>query len=868
MLEQHCGTRSMRRTGNPRVTLEQRASAALFRRAHAVSLTFAGRTLAVLLAFCLLVPTLASCTLPVMAWRQEPPSLYIESLSGTIPAFRNAFTWPASPEGLKHLERKETSPEPAYVAATAPGETLQFTLRGCPRKPQSVFLELFDSSVFTDPDAWEPLYSFTWDSAALYYTPLVGNEMTLSWTVPLEGANRKAEGLNPQDIPRWDKDDYCLSVYVLWDTPEETLATLKPIHVQYIARLAIADKELIERAAQLSEEVFRAAWEGDQETIAALIPDVCLENETNGTGESNYPSNPFDTRMESWESILWESDEMEFSLASDPQFHLAELRSHSAEPYAKVDITYKVKVKDNEGRSGLWSFRESYRLELGKSVTKPLSFMERRGEPDFDENTPPEWLPKVSREGQVSKVGPFCDLSWPYGVWSDDGKYMAFIACESTGHAGIWVVSRDGSELKPLYILYEPETPVPPTYLHLLGWAPDQHKVRFYVSGYQPGPGPDAEDCGFWFAEADVATGETRSVAFLRSGRWRVSNKHVTKDRNDVIVRDPDSLWRVNLVTGETVRLAEDIRPPGYDLFNLRFSPSGWYAADVAWEEDGLSLVVYDMKTGVRTDIPFPGNYMDPNVQGSDVVIPFFLSWTSDELLTVGLADKEHVGSDSGFAVGFQKLQFYSPDGTLRRELEHPGATIGAWAWTDNADKLAYTLVSVSKGSSDPVSPWNWQGFYCELKEVWVQDAAHEDPYQLASLTDQPNAISASMSWTENDTALEIWFYPDYWEPSADRRGVRINLDGEITPLSQPSNRLDVACPCGTIGDTSYYVLRTQEGSRVFAVDTAGNETVIYEGSARDLTTEVYSDVFLTVVGESRWDMLGHRAYILLHQPQ
>ncbi len=806
-----------------------------------------------LLALALLVPTLSSCVHQEPNELYQPPSLYIECLSGTVQAFRNAFTWPVSPQEVRQVERKEMPPKPVYGMATAPGEKLDFTLKGCGEKPRSIALELVDAWVFSDPGAGKPVYS-----AAVDNMSLSKEEITFSWTVP-------PGGVEPLGVPSNEEGRYCLKIDVSWDNDNaKAPGTTEPLHVEYIARLAIADKVLIERAMQIPREMFRAAWDGNKEAIAPLLSDAWFAG---GVKAGHYHANPFDVRLDSpWDSILWSSDDLGFSLASEPDVRLVDFRNHPLEPYARVNVNYIVRVTDKSGKSGLWDFEESYGLHLGDPDKTPVSFMDRRGEPGFDERTPAEWTPRVSQEGQVTKAGPFYDLSWPYDVWSDDGMYLPFIADESAGDAAIWVISRDGLELKRLHSPDKPEAPVSPSYLSLLGWAPNEHKVRFSISGYQPGPGPHAEDCGLWFGEVDVSTGETRSIAFIRSQQWRAWNVHVTRDRSHVIFRDPNDLWRVNLVTGETVKLAENVRPLGYDLFNLRFSPSGWHAAYLAWEweEDQYSLVVYDMKTGARTDIPLPGNHWDL-VQDR----PFFLSWTPDGLLTVGLAAKEDIagGPDSDYAAGFQKLLFYSPDGTLQREIQHEGAIIGARAWTESADRLAYSLVAVSKANRpDPTHQWD-QGFQCELKEIWVQEASGRAPYKIASLTDQPNAMFAFMNWVDGDSAVEMWFSPDYENPGEDRRGIRVGMDGQIALLLEPSNRLGVARPCGAIGQATYYVQRNQDDTRVFAVDASGNETVIYQGTARDDIAEVQSEVFVLVVTESRWGMLGRRGYILFHRP-
>lgn len=775
-----------------------------------------------------------------------PPSLYVEGISGPVLAFRNAFTWPRSPQEMRQVERKEMPPRPVCMVATAPGESLKFSLKGHSKEPQSIILELVNPIVFSDPGAWDPIYSTTIDPPTMTKAGI-----TFNWTVPVEG-------IELPGVPHRDKDEYCLKVDVRWGGGSGS-PTGWPLHVEYIARLLIAEKSLIERAIQIPVDVSQAAWDGDQAAIEHVLSSAWFDG---GVKRIERTGNPFDVRLDDpWDVLLWRDDELRFSLASKPEVYLEDFWGGQSEPVATVNVTYKVRVTDKAGKSGIWDFRERYGLHLGDAA-RPVDFMDRHGEPGFGDSTAAEWTPKVSHEGQVMKVGPFHDVSWPYGTWSDDGKCMAFVANDRTEDVAIWAVSRDGAELKRLYSPNKPEVPVSPSYVRLLGWAPGEHKLRFYVSGYQPGPGPHEEDCGLWLCEVDVSTGETRSIAFIKSQRWRAWSTHVTEDRSHVILRDPDDLWRVNLSSGETVKLAENIRPPGYDLFNPRFSPSGWHAAYLAWEHDRYSLVVYDMKTGARTDIPLPGSYWDPAGPR-----PFFQSWTPDGLLAVALAAKEDIGEgpDYGYPFGLQKIQFYSPDGTLRREVEHRGAKIGSWAWTKTADKLAYTIVTVSK-TDQPNRSHQWEAD-CELKEVWVLDAHGTAPYKIASVSGQPNAIFLSMDWVDNDRAVEMWFYPDYVNRAEDRRGLRVGLDGHVTQLSEPGNREGVARPCGAIGETKYYVVNDLDDARVFAIDAEGNETVIYNGPAQPQTELAEPGLFVVVAIESESGIFGRHGYIYLHQP-
>ena len=808
------------------------------------------RIAAVLLALATVGSTLVSCNRPVPPDPYTAPNLYVKGPTGMLPAFRNAFTWPEGPGKVRQVERKEMPPKPRYLVAASPGDSLTLTVKGIDRKPKSVSLEVVRADVFDYGGSWEPLYSTTISEVSM-----AKSEITFGWTVP-------QESLEPPGTRGDSTREYCLRVDIGWESPE----IAEPAEVEYLSRLVIVEKSLIERAMQIPLKMFQAAWAGDQEAVDPLLSDDWFRE---GVKISDYPGNPFDVRLDApWDSILWQSDELKFSLVSEPDAYLEYFRDDPFDPFARADVTYRVKVTDKAGKTGVWDFSEWYGLPLAASE-KAVGFMDRRGRMEQHAGGPaPQWGPKVARDGQVTKIGPFNELSMPYdlGSWSDDGKYLAFIADESTEDVGIWVVNRDGTDLRRLFVTDKPLVAVGPTYVRLLGWAPNEHKIRFTVSGYQTGPGVEAEDCGVLFGDIDVSTGNVRTLAFIRTQNWRASpsNLNVTRDRTHVSFRDPDDLWRVDLASGETVKLAEDVREIGHDLFHLRYSPSGWYAAYQTWKEGKSYLVVYDLETGARNDIFLPGSHTDPSQQR-----PFFMSWTPHDLLSVSLAEQEHVGHgvDSDYPVASTRLRFYSPNGTLKSEVEHQGKTIGNWVRTADGDTLAYTAGTVSK--TGMLDSERQEILSCRLEEIWVQDGTGSAPRRVASFTDQHAELIASMDWVDDDTALEIWFYPPYVNRELDGKGIRVDMDGRVTPLLRPANRVGVSIPAGTIGETAYYTQRTspEDAARAFARGVHGNETVVYEGTAWIRSAQVESGLFMVVTTETRWGMLGHDGYIYLHEP-
>ncbi len=545
--------------------------------------------------------SLVSCTRPPDPYRHIPPTLHVQGLSGDIAAVRNAITWPAEDGNVWRVEHKVLPPKPVDFVAVVPGSEVFMTLKGIGRRPSTIALGILRASIFDRPEPWKPLYSTTISEISIDKSTSEP-QVTFKWTAP-------AKSLESPEELRTSEGQYCLRIDVEWDDPERP----EPCRVEYICRLTFAQESLIERAMRIPLEMSRAAWEGRLDAVSSLMVEPYFKD---GVKKDNYQHRPFEVSLAgSWDSILWRSQDCEFSLESEPTLLLDYLRDDVKFPYARASVSFKVKVTDERGRSGICDFQERYHLDLERPM-RVVSSMARRGQLQVDDGTHPDWVPKVTKVGAVTKVGPFKDLLLDPNLdsWSDDGKYLAFVADGSHAGEGIWVLSRDGSELRRVY---EPDMPkfltVASPRLRILGWAPNKHKLYFTLTGYQPGPGSHAEDCGVLFAEVDVSSGLTRTVGFIPHEAWRISRWEVkvTQDQTRAFFVAVNDLWQVDLVSGGAIKVFEGICESDKYGFRLFYSPSGWYAAHEIWHGDKPRLAVYDLREGHRSEITFLGSRQD-----------------------------------------------------------------------------------------------------------------------------------------------------------------------------------------------------------------------------------------------------------------
>jgi hypothetical protein len=619
-----------------------------------------------------------------------------------------------------------------------------------------------------------------------------------------------------------------------------------PAEVECLSHTVIADRDLIDRTLQAPQEISSAVWQGDEEAFWTLL------------GGPWPPADP------------WQLNH-EFSVASEPFVQLEYLDTR----FSTVKVMFGFTVSGDEGNTGQWTLgaRCSVNSE-GRitSIERGLTLDQMDGTLDLP------WTPRVSRDCSVTAIGPFYEVTAPYQplAWSDDGRYLAFV----TGpNDRIWVVSRDGEFVRSVFRRELPTPPVAAS-LRLLGWAPGEHVLRLLVIGFQSLPNAPGEDWGVLFGDVDVTTGEARTLTFLPTppSTFMPSDLYVTEDGSHAFFRDPDDLWKVNLTTGEAVMLVEGIVDDlargivgnagqyAGERLQLEYSPSGWHVAYQVWEDGQSSLVVYDLRTGERKEIPLAGD-----VSGELSPRPFFRSWTSNSLLAVSYATDDSIGQDpfdGDYPAGSSRVSFYSPDGDLWGEIEHEGKTIGNWAWAPDRKTIVYTVGTVTDTSELDVDWAENLGF--AIEDVWIRRGPDVAPVHVVTLTDQPDGLDSSLEWANSGLAIEIWYRIPYINTGMDKKGVRILPHGVTEALTRPSRpyREGALVPVGMIDGIEYFQVQGLDGSsRVFARDPQGNETTISEGPWLTHVTLIQSDLLMVLTRKDSAGTYGFESYVYFHKP-
>ncbi len=890
----------------------------------------------------------SSCATPAIRENQTYPlpSLRVTGRSGTLTALCNGFVWPdgsddagepkqnvAGPGGtgaektrsggagyagagfrgtksvgsgqtlaVKQVDSRAVPSRPFYLVAAAPGDNLDLTISGIDKIPVSIALELVDPGIFnaSNPasNPWEPLISASLDVSK---TSLDGSVLTFHWIVPLEGPGASWAFVG---LPK----EYCLKVTACWDLEEIE----EQAEVQYLCRFTIAEANVIDETIAMIRRFSEAAWTGAQQEAASLIPEW-------DRGENTWATQiPARDRLfycdlgDSWDSILWRSDELSFERVTEPAIYLRNLAGITSAASTRVEAVFRVRVTDDTGKSGVWTFTEDYLID--DRSDRPIRSMDRRGKMVYSADMPSAWEPAAVRDGQVMKIGPFSKIFVPRNteVWSDDGRYLAFVVDQGEESGGIWVVSDDGTIVQRVFSLDAPSAPIGTPYIHLLGWAPGEHRIRFIVSGFQTGFG-HADEWGMAFAEVEVATddgkqaatgdaaevtkggvaevaaGSVRTICFVPAEDEEQSglrDLNVTADRTHAFFRISDDLWRVNLETGQTTMLFEEVRDSRADHFYLRYSPTGWRAALPKLVDGQPILSVYDLKTGLRNDINMPGG----SGQKPGELRPFFWSWTPDELLIVPFALSENIerGGEAYYPIGSNAVEFYSTDGRVMGRLSCDDATIGEWTWSSDGKSIAYTVGAVSRVT--PYPSYSSATIGHRTEEIWIQRDVDGTPELLFSFADAgiepPDESLTSLEWVDDDTALELW----YTSPQRDGKGVEsgfsVSLAGSVSELSRSEGNLGLDVLLGSIGDTHYYIRRdsplnqrardenrvnldNSDSQTIFARDGQGNETLIAECERPVWVHDAHvrDNLFWAYSGNGYAGMLGEEGYIYIHRP-
>ncbi|HHW17828.1 MAG TPA: hypothetical protein GXX30_02870 [Firmicutes bacterium] len=816
----------------------------------------------------------------------EPPALRILCGDQTVTALRNGFRWP-SDATIRKVEENPFTPLPGERLFVQPGQEILLRLEGTDRKPGTVTLNLSYHQEFIDPETPRKVIA----SADINEFSSERGAFAFKWRLP---EDIPPAGSCPADtLPEYD-----VYVTVKWTEPQDA-------EVKYVAVLASPDESSVKAVLDTCKRFFDAAWSGRKDVLVQLVdPEIANRREDlEGTSFPLIEPSPFvvSLALESpWDLVLWRSGEYSFKLKSDPKVRLRSIHPDTTGSSALAEISYTVEaVETKTGEKSRWDYTETYYLRRSEE-NWVVREMTRSGVPwQFAGGREKGWDVRVLRQTkanhQVVEIGDFTGVRVSSGhKWSDDGQFFAFIA-ENFDRKEIWVVRRDGTGFRRLLCLED----LPSAGIRLsdqemliLDWAPGQHKVRFMVSGHQVA-GPHAEEYGHWVGEVDAETGEIRDVAFVpirsQGSAWP-GDVSVTRDRTALMFRNVNDLWRVTFEDGEASLLVRNIRPEGYDLFRLHYSPSGWYAAYLVYAPRGHQVAVYDLRTGEKRLIEIAGARH-----------AFFSGWTLGEMLSVVVADEKEInhGEDSDWPAGARSVRFYDVSGELKAEVFVPssknGESIGHWALTPDDKILAFTTGKVVEdGLSSMGDPY----LVHEAKEVWIWEnpvgnslegsragsgepsargsgqssgrspagSPGGSPRKLADIS----GIVESMEWGPSNEYLDIWYRVPWDSPQAEQTGVRVSLDGKVTALSRPrpyDSALNRDVLIGSLDGKVYFRREGKEGSRVFAKDPAGNESVLLEGKFWVKDARIDKDALVVVTETSRHALVLNRSRVYLIVP-
>lgn len=336
-----------------------------------------------------------------------------------------------------------------------------------------------------------------------------------------------------------------------------------PPWVSFGCNLVAVEKGVPGEVLKAARRYFESTWaEEDQSALSKVAPEWLMEQPEGLSHRSPLRAYLPGSR----EEILWKSSPQAFELVSAPSFIVNNVYSSPSGPYAMCQMEYEVEEKDAQpGKAQRQAVVEEARLEAAGSGNWLVSWASRR--PVRAQSAAPEITARDEVLGAVAKAGPFESVRSPYygQKWSDDGEWFAFTGA-ACGINGIWAASRDGSRLVNLIGLEG-------TDVWLLDWAPGQHRVRFLSYGYHS-RGPHADKTGYWVAEADLDTQEVCDIAFVRYPRVSFPRDvALPEGRRYVVFRATPDLWRADMETGETLRIASG-DAVGDGLLALRYSPS------------------------------------------------------------------------------------------------------------------------------------------------------------------------------------------------------------------------------------------------------------------------------------------------------
>jgi Tol biopolymer transport system component len=764
------------------------------------------------------------------------PELTVTCGDRSVAGIRTGYSWTVDGES-KGLEEVWPPPRASGKLLVTPGDSVAFTITfpqgslgvATAKETVSARLSVWDWNAEHISEEPRPVYSG--DCEVVELGP---GSMSLSWAMPSMPA-----------LLQEGNSFFTRLVVKLGDSESSPW-------VSFVWNLVAADKTDLEEVEKIVAAYFDAVWANDESALSEVSPDWLI-----GAPPDFPPSSPLRAYLPGQrEEIFWKSPSQAFVLASEPSIVVDDVRSSSYGKYADCRIIYEVEVRDiQSGATQRQAVSEEVRLSTVVRGRWEVRSASRRPErPQFG---PPSITSRNEEFGTIVQVGPFGNVQSPYygQEWSDDGDWFAFTG-SSGGVKGIWAAHRDGSRLANL-VGYED------TDVQLLDWVPGQNRVRFLSYGHHTN-GPHADKTGYWVAEACLGTQEVRDIAFIRYPRvYFPRDVAVSQDHRYLTFKHSPDLWRVDMETGEVVRLADDI--PSWDgLLVLRYSPSKRFTgySEIGPSQPGFTL--YDIATGEKRFIEFSG--IDTRRFWAQCT-----GWTPrDEMMVlVCPLDEMNRGEGLSYPAAATAIRIYDPSGSLLYEIAVPegdaGDRIGPVAWNGDGSLLAVAVGTLSEPAAR--YPYGTPEMRHQSKAVCIWTRSDGTLRKVGDISGEIE----SLTWAEDGKTVEAWFRPSDDQEVILQDGVKLGLDGVITQVQRtiPYRCRERETVVGALQDfTLVERFSPESGETLLVVPASGGsqETVVNDARPLRLEEPIITTGAAAVTGEEpdRYGEGAHWVYLVV----